>query len=110
MSWVVLRMSTLRPPSGRTAKQPHASPRCPSGRASTSTTSTMPSTICQYTVWPDRVGLEVVEDERADDRAEEGLEAAQHREEDDLAREGPVQDVGGREPVERHPERARPAR
>src|SRR5262249_29261263 len=29
-----------------------AVPTIPAGRASTSTTSTTPSTICQYTVWP----------------------------------------------------------
>src|SRR6185369_13080159 len=37
--------------TGRTAKR-RTVPTIPAGRASTSTTSTMPSTICQYTVWP----------------------------------------------------------
>src|SRR3990172_2386803 len=58
---------------------------------------------------PDGVGLEVVEDDGAQHRAEEGAEPAQHHEEDDLAGEGPVEDVRRREPVERHPERPRQA-
>src|SRR5438093_3228569 len=52
-----------------------------------------------------RVRLEVVEHDRADDGSRERAEAAEHRHEDDLAREGPVHDVGGREPVQRNPER-----
>src|ERR1051325_3972039 len=55
----------------------------------------------------DRERLEVVEDDRADDRARERPEAAEHGHEDDLAGELPEQDVRRREPVERHPERAR---
>src|SRR5207253_1548781 len=58
---------------------------------------------------PDRVGLQVVEDDRADDGPAEGPEPAEHGHEDDLARERPVEDVRGREPVERHPERPREA-
>src|SRR5919198_1045436 len=58
----------------------------------------------------DRVGLEVVEHDRADDGARERPEAAEHGHEDELAREGPVHDVGGRETVQRHPERAREPR
>src|SRR3989304_1869952 len=54
---------------------------------------------------PHGEGFQVVEHHRADDGPGEGLEAAEHGEEDDLAREGPVQDVGGREPVQRHLER-----
>src|SRR5881628_2905694 len=59
---------------------------------------------------PDGVGLEVVEHDRADDGASERPEAAEHGHEDDLAREGPVHDVGRREAVQRHPERAREPR
>src|SRR5882672_212116 len=54
----------------------------------------------------DGVGLEVVEHDRAHDRSGEGAEAAEHRHEDHLARESPVHDVGRRQSVERHPERA----
>src|SRR6266446_3420794 len=55
----------------------------------------------------DRVGLEVVEHDRADDGTREGPEAAEHGHEDHLAREAPVDDVGRREAVQRHPERPR---
>src|SRR5262245_21506365 len=58
----------------------------------------------------DGEGLEVVVDEGADDRAEEGLEAPEHRHEDDLAAERPVENIRRGEPVQRHPERARQAR
>src|SRR5438046_1222892 len=55
----------------------------------------------------DRVGLEVVEHDRADDGTREGPKAAEHGHEDHLAREAPVDDVGRREAVQRHPERPR---
>src|SRR5881409_3289815 len=55
----------------------------------------------------DRVGLEVVEHDRADDGTRERPEAAEHGHEDHLAREAPVDDVGRREAVQRHPERPR---
>src|SRR2546425_864713 len=51
----------------------------------------------------DGVALEIVVDDGADDRADEGAEPTQHGHEDDLAGEGPVQDVGRGEAVERHP-------
>src|SRR6266571_7866434 len=54
----------------------------------------------------DGVALEIVVDDGADDRADEGAEPTQHGHEDDLAGEGPVQDVGRGEAVERHPQRA----
>src|SRR5205809_4313040 len=54
----------------------------------------------------DGVALEIVVDDGADDRAHEGAEPTQHGHEDDLAGEGPVQDVGRGEAVERHPQRA----
>src|SRR5215467_9391081 len=52
-----------------------------------------------------RVGLQVVEHDGAHDRPGERAEPAEHRHEHDLAREGPVHDVGRREPVQRDPER-----
>src|SRR5437773_5065020 len=58
----------------------------------------------------DRIGLEVVEDDRADDGPRERPEAAEHGHEDDFAREAPVDDVRRREAVQRHPERAREPR
>src|SRR5215468_2385515 len=57
----------------------------------------------------DGEGLQVVVDEGADDRAEEGLEAPEHGHEDDLAAERPIEDVRRSEPVQRHPERPRQA-
>src|SRR5207247_908083 len=50
--------------------------------------------------------LQVVEDDRADDRPREGAEASEDGHEHDLAGELPEEDVGRREPVERHPEGA----
>src|SRR5437867_7165472 len=54
----------------------------------------------------DRVGLEVVEHDGADDGARERAEPAEHRHEDDLARERPVHDVGRRQAVEGNPQGA----
>src|SRR4029453_5104242 len=54
----------------------------------------------------DRVGLEVVEHDGADDGPGERAEPAEDRHEHDLARERPVHDVGRREPVQRHPQGA----
>src|SRR6266496_379840 len=50
-------------------------------------------------------GLQVVEDHGAHDGPGEVAEAAEHGHEDDLAREGPVEDVRRGKPVERDPER-----
>src|SRR5256712_9341918 len=58
----------------------------------------------------DRVRLQIVEHDRADDGPGERAEATEHRHEDDLAREGPVHDVGRRQPVQRHPQGAREPR
>ena len=52
----------------------------------------------------DGIGLEVVVGHPTDDRAHEGLETAENREKNDLAREGPVENIRGREAVQRHPE------
>ena len=52
-----------------------------------------------------RIGLQVVEDHGSHDGPGEVAKAAQHGHEDDLAREGPVEDVRGGQPVERDPER-----
>src|SRR5262249_44593432 len=57
----------------------------------------------------DREGLQVVVDEGADDRTEEGLEAPEHGHEDDLPAERPIEDVRRCEPVQRYPKRARQA-
>src|SRR5947207_9837541 len=58
---------------------------------------------------PDGEGLEVVEDDRADDGSRERAKASEHGHEDDLARECPVHDVGRGEAVERHPQGTRHA-
>ena len=81
-------------------------PTMPVGSTITRTTSTTPSRSCQYCGARDRIGLEIVEDDRADDRAGEVAEAAEHGHEHDLAGERPVEDVGRGEPVERHPQDA----
>ena len=52
----------------------------------------------------DRVGLEIVERYRADDRTGEVAESAQHGHEHDLAGERPIENVGRGETVERHPQ------
>ena len=54
----------------------------------------------------DRVDLEIVEHNGADDRTAESAEAAEHGHEHDLAGERPVQNIGRDQPVERHPENA----
>src|SRR5262249_31539206 len=54
----------------------------------------------------DRVGLQISEDDTADDRPAKIAEAAEERGEYDLARERPVQDVGSRQAIERHPQDA----
>ena len=51
----------------------------------------------------DREGLQVVEDHGAHDGPGEVAEAAEHGHEDDLAREGPVEDVRRGEPELRDP-------
>src|SRR5262245_966580 len=58
----------------------------------------------------DRVGLEVVEHDGADDGPGERAEPAEDRHEHDLPRERPVHDVGRREPVQRYPQGAREPR
>src|SRR6516225_4988060 len=57
-----------------------------------------------------RVGLQIGEYDAADDRASKVAEAAEQRREHDLAREGPVKDVGCRQAVKRHPENTREPR
>ena len=81
-------------------------PTMPVGSSMTSSTRTTPSRSCQYSVVRDRIGLEIGEDDAADDRAGEVAEAAEQRGEHDLAGERPVQHFGRGEAVERHPENA----
>ena len=78
----------------------------PVGSTITRTTSTTPSTSCQYSRARHRIDLEIVEDDRADDRAGEVAKAAEHGHEHDLAGERPVENVGRGQPVERHPQDA----
>ena len=61
---------------GRKARE--TVPTMPDGSASTRTTSTTPSRSCQYSRARDRIGLEIVERHRADDRPGEVAKAAEH--------------------------------